>query len=435
MGSVYSVMIFIINIAMGYMQILVGVQCTECQWTRLKVLIASIAVLSFYSIGYYFISHWVIVPVYIFLFASMLFLIMKIAFSKGLIISVFIYVISMTFDFIFLTILHKFVPDALQTQVMTQTTLPAFISKIIIFFLWGVVLFVVRKLREKIRYFMDNNAVVIAVGPQIAFLFLFIYPNYSHFFDMFLSHTEPLNIYNTVLLFFFIIYSIFNVARLSNYASKETDHKVRLQYFESREKAHFILRSFKHDLRNIINAINGYLKMDEITQLKSYMQGISSDLWMVNTIDTLNLDYKKIPDLYGILLAKNQEANASDIKFDTFFQLKEQFKSKISPADLNRVVGILLDNALESAALSAKKYIWVYIEQNMGLPTIEIKNSCSQDVDIDLITKEGYTSKTEHHGIGLHEIEVIMKKYYKKKLNVGIRYENSKGEFIATLFA
>ena len=102
------------------------------------------------------------------------------------------------------------------------------------------------------------------------------------------------------------------------------------------------------------------------------------------------------------------------MNFEIFLDLKTL---NIKTYDLSKMLGILLDNAIEAASKCEEKEINVIIRKdnkaNRQLFIIENTYS-NKDVDTEKIFEKGYTSKTDediqNHGIGLWEVRKILKK-------------------------
>ena len=86
--------------------------------------------------------------------------------------------------------------------------------------------------------------------------------------------------------------------------------------------------------------------------------------------------------------------------------------------DFVRVLGILIDNALEAAEESEQKELAVAIYQDKEQMEISIINSCNQAKEsINQLTKKGVTTKKGHSGLGLSNIEEINRKTIKGLLS------------------
>ena len=62
---------------------------------------------------------------------------------------------------------------------------------------------------------------------------------------------------------------------------------------------------------------------------------------------------------------------------------------------------IALDNAIESSLKSKQKIISIYIYDDNNNICIEVKNSFSSNMDVDLIGNKNYSTKGKKHGLGL----------------------------------
>ena len=81
--------------------------------------------------------------------------------------------------------------------------------------------------------------------------------------------------------------------------------------------------------------------------------------------------------------------------------------------EFSKILGILLDNAIEAARDSKEKIINITFrrEFNKHRDIVLIENSYSnKDVNIDEIYKKGYSGKENHTGLGLWEVRRIIKK-------------------------
>ncbi len=87
--------------------------------------------------------------------------------------------------------------------------------------------------------------------------------------------------------------------------------------------------------------------------------------------------------------------------------------------ELTRVLGILLDNAIEASCVCDKKIINVEMrnDASRNRQLVIIENTYSEkDIDTDMIFEKGYSSKPNNSGLGLWEAREIMKR--NKNLNL-----------------
>ena len=81
--------------------------------------------------------------------------------------------------------------------------------------------------------------------------------------------------------------------------------------------------------------------------------------------------------------------------------------------DFTRILGILLDNAIEATKNCDEKVINLIMrtEPNRNRQVVIIENTYSnKDVNIDIIFEKGYTTKKGNTGLGLWKVREILKR-------------------------
>lgn len=104
---------------------------------------------------------------------------------------------------------------------------------------------------------------------------------------------------------------------------------------------------------------------------------------------------------YKIARIKNNDVNfrtiISDKMYDEFNNLDTKIYYKVC-----KIMGILIDNAVEASINSKEKTLLIYIyEQCNGNIIISIENSYNSLLDIHDINKKGYSTKGKNRGLGL----------------------------------
>jgi len=198
--------------------------------------------------------------------------------------------------------------------------------------------------------------------------------------------------------------------------------QLEVQQLYSRTLEHYTsdLRGFKHDFSNIINTIGGLVDMKDWDSLQNYMNTLNVEFLKITTTDIVNARLKDNPILYGVVLSKLSLAELSGIEFIISIQCELHLKY-CDLLDFSRMIGILLDNALEAAADSQRKYVEMEIISIHGQHRISIRNTCRDEVDIHKIFENGYTSKEQHSGIGLNQVMSIINKYRKRGYSMSLQ--------------
>ena len=218
-----------------------------------------------------------------------------------------------------------------------------------------------------------------------------------------------------ILLIYFII-SIYTLSRTSKLEVTTQSLEEERLYNKTLTILYDNIRGFKHDFNNIVQAIGGYISTNNMEGLKDYYSGLMEDCKKVNNLAVLNPELINNPAVYSLLTSKYHKAEELNIKmnFEVFLDLTTL---NIKTYDLSRILGILLDNAIEASNKCEEKIINITIRKdnkaNRQLFIIENTYS-NKNVDTDRIFEKGYTSKVEEdnksHGLGLWEVRKILNK-------------------------
>ena len=174
--------------------------------------------------------------------------------------------------------------------------------------------------------------------------------------------------------------------------------------------------AFKHDFSNIITAFGGYIDTKNLDGLEKYYNQIIDECHINNNLSTLNPKVINNPAVYNILATKYYKADelGITINLQIFIDLN---KLKINIYEFCRILGILLDNAIEAAAKCEEKIIniEIYDIRKNKCQIITIENTYfDKTIEISKISEKGYTSKKENkesHGIGLWQVNKMIKKH------------------------
>lgn len=192
------------------------------------------------------------------------------------------------------------------------------------------------------------------------------------------------------------------------------EYEYQKLHYEQVEQHQQEIRKIRHDMKNQIAGIYGYLETGELEEGKREIRSILKQLEKAEQkLFTANAVVN------GILNMKYAEIEAKEIHAK--FNVKLPEKLGICGTDLGILFGNILDNAIE-ACMSCEKEKWInlfVIYQNKGV-VICCKNSCSEMVS-DLHTRK---ADKQNHGLGLLSVKQIAEKY-----NGDVRWESEKASF------
>ena len=213
------------------------------------------------------------------------------------------------------------------------------------------------------------------------------------------------------LLVYFAI-SIYSLTRIFKLILTTQKLESAEEYNRSLRILHDSVRGFKHDFDNIVTTIGGYVKTNDMEGLKDYYVQLEDDCQRVNNLYLLNPEIINNDGIYNLLTKKYQEADSKNIKVNMTFLLDlSTLHMKIY--EFARILGILLDNAIEASSECDEKIINLDFRDDPknSRQIIRVENTYKdKDVDTEKIFEKGISSKENHTGLGLWEIRKLVKK-------------------------
>jgi len=239
---------------------------------------------------------------------------------------------------------------------------------------------------------------------------ILIIPNIGYYMNNSKNIDINMVYFNVFAVVVLLILSFYNSIKSSELEVKSREVEFQKDYIKTLDDIIDGLRGFKHDFNNNVQAIGGYIALNDINGLKKYYQQLQSDTRKINNTLPLSKHVKNNPALYGLLLSKLSYAELKDIQF--IINIIDEYNiEKIKIYDLCKILGILLDNALEAAYESSKKYVELSISKgSQNAIVIEIINSHAGELNKDKIFENGYTTKPGHSGFGLWEVKKIIER-------------------------
>lgn len=220
----------------------------------------------------------------------------------------------------------------------------------------------------------------------------------------------------TLLSYFAIsLYSLTRVIKLASTTQKLQNAE---EYNKTLSILHDNVRGFKHDFDNIVTTIGGYVKTNDMEGLKKYYVQLEDDCQKVNNLYVLNPKLINNPGVYSLLTTKYHEAEEKGIKVNMSLLL-DLSKLNMKIYDFTRVLGILLDNAIDASSECDEKVMNIIFRDDAKnhRQLIVVENTYKdKNVDTEKIFNKGFTGKENHTGLGLWEVRKILNK--SKNLNL-----------------
>ena len=295
------------------------------------------------------------------------------------------------------------------------TTIPIYrlLYTCIIYSIIGFIIFIIRNRKWKITFIDDIDKkskmilfanLLLGIITLLDQTFLAIY--YIDVLPIFITFLSFI-----ALLAYFVlsIYSLTRIFKLTLTTQKLQSEK---EYNNTLRILHDNVRGFKHDFDNIVTTIGGYIRTDDMEGLKKYYVQLEDDCQRVNNLYILNPDVVNNDGIYNLLTKKYYEAESKDIKVNISFLLDlSTLHMKIY--EFARILGILLDNAIEASSECKEKIINLTFRNDTknSRQLIIIENTYNnRDIDTEKIFEKGVSEKENHTGLGLWEVRKLIKK-------------------------
>lgn len=300
-----------------------------------------------------------------------------------------------------------------------ESIIQVLLITVFIYIVSFVILLIQRKLQNKSAEIMQNKVfLILLIIDMMLCVIAFLINNWIG------RKTGSSNEINTILLLFWIYLVLTVIISLITFKVYNTRQNIiyekeqyeRLKEYTSQiEVMYQSIREFKHDYVNVLNSISGYLEEERYDELKKYFyesilkesKSIISDEFKLNQLTNI-----KDLGLKGLISSKLIYAHELGIKIvidildeiDTFY---------INSIDLNRIIGIYLDNAIE-AALECKddKEVFFNVVKEENSVAICIMNTFEdKHIPLSKLEQNGFSTKGEGRGIGLYNVKEVLKKY------------------------
>ena len=206
--------------------------------------------------------------------------------------------------------------------------------------------------------------------------------------------------------------SIYSLTRIFKLISTTRKLESEEEYNRTLRILHDNVRGFKHDFDNIVTTIGGFIRTNDMEGLKDYYVQLEDDCQRVNNLYILNPEVVNNDGIYNLLTKKYHEAESKDIKVNITFLLDlSTLKMKIY--EFARILGILLDNAIEASSECEEKIINLTFRNDTknSRQLIIVENTYNNpDIDTEKIFEKGVSEKENHTGLGLWEVRKLIKK-------------------------
>ena len=205
----------------------------------------------------------------------------------------------------------------------------------------------------------------------------------------------------TILVSVMILLSILVLDDYEEKAQAVALSQMREVYYENLQREQRQIRTMRHDLRNHLNTIQGLLDQGQESRAREYLNQLTESPALQRTRRLCDNELVNV-----VLASKCQEMEEKEIRADLKIHLPVRLP--LQDTDLCALLGNALDNALEAAAKSRDKKIFLRCRAEQGMFMLLLQNSLAGNERPDLSTTK---KDKKHHGFGLAGMEEIARRY------------------------
>lgn len=265
------------------------------------------------------------------------------------------------------------------------------------------------------KYIVSKKSLLLLISLIFLTLVFFYYnittmTNKSSF-DNIEANLWIFNIYLT--LFALIAIAIIYIS-LQQYKvrQKEKEQENFTEYVQLLEEGNVTMQKFKHDYINILLSLRYYIDTRDIDGLTTYFYGNilpAHEREIQNDRMLISLHRLKVIGLKGLLTTKIEQAQQQNIQVHV--EITEEVSSiPMDVIELNRMMGILLDNAIEGSLdveAPVIRIAFIVLESSL---VIIVQNKINEDSKLKIheVFQKGYSTKGENRGLGLSILKKIV---------------------------
>lgn len=304
------------------------------------------------------------------------------------------------------TILNEF----MKINYIDMVTIPLYhiITSLLIYTIFSLVCILLKKRKKIFDYLQPSLKVTVIINLILGISVIFINSYIISIYHFNFSTTVKVIMILSLLVYF--VFSMYSILRTNKLEQTAKDLETEKIYNKTLSILHDNIRYFKHDFNNIVQVIGGYIDLNDMNGLNKYYQSLLKECKLNNNLNLLNPQTINNPSIYSLLNNKYYQALQYGItmNFEIFSDLST---INFNIYEFTRILGILLDNAIEAANETTEKIIEIQFKSDSKKQLFIIENSCADNnISTTKIFEKGYSTKKNNSGIGLWKVHNILSK-------------------------
>lgn len=304
------------------------------------------------------------------------------------------------------TILNEF----MKINYIDMVTIPLYhiITSLLIYTIFSLVCILLKKRKKIFDYLQPSLKVTVIINLILGISVIFINSYIISIYHFNFSTTVKVIMILSLLVYF--VFSMYSILRTNKLEQTAKDLETEKIYNKTLSILHDNIRCFKHDFNNIVQVIGGYIDLNDMNGLNKYYQSLLKECKLNNNLNLLNPQTINNPSIYSLLNNKYYQALQYGItmNFEIFSDLST---INFNIYEFTRILGILLDNAIEATNETTEKIIEIQFKSDSKKQLFIIENSCADNnISTTKIFEKGYSTKKNNSGIGLWKVHNILSK-------------------------
>lgn len=195
---------------------------------------------------------------------------------------------------------------------------------------------------------------------------------------------------------------------------QQKEMKYLIEYSEQIEKNYTELLKFRHDYKNILISLEDYIQTNDMQGLQRYFYEsikATKTIFEPNNFDSHSISNLKIKELKSIILSKLYVASQKGIEVKIVVP-EAITHVDLPPVILIRMLGIILDNAIEeSICIDAPKIELMIIKQE-NCHSFVLINQCKPNIPkLHELKRIHFTTKKGNQGLGLTTLDELVRSH------------------------
>ncbi|MBM6226952.1 GHKL domain-containing protein [Staphylococcus epidermidis] len=266
------------------------------------------------------------------------------------------------------------------------------------------------RLRYSYLYLSKRYYIIISFVLAIAFIYFYIISQTN------LQKSNSLNFYAIIFVSITVLLSLV-ILLLSAFALREMKYKRKLQeieaYYEYTLRIESInneMRKFRHDYVNILTTLSDYIREDDMPGLRKYFDEHivpMKDKLKTRSIKMNGIEKLKVREIKGLITTKIIQAQEKRIPIS--IEVPDEIdRIDMNTVELSRIIGIIVDNAIEASENLEEPLINIAFIDNDESVTFIVMNKCSDDIPkIHELFEQGFSTKGDNRGLGLSTLKEL----------------------------